>query len=191
MRINRKIKLLLFASCIAACLPATAKAQSVSYNFAQGVDFSLYKTYEWVDIEGVSAGDQVLDAQIKQAIEVQLAAKGLTKSTQGAQLYVAYQVSFPREKQIAQYIRGGYGGRGPGWELGDVYGDLYSSAPRPIENKSIIPFGNLVLDVYDSAFKELLWRGNVSKSFTPDPKKHTLGKATAKLLKNFPPRPKY
>jgi hypothetical protein len=191
MRINRKIKLFLFTCCITACLPVVATAQSVSYNYAQGVDFSLYKTYEWVDIEGVSAGDQALDAQIKQAIDAQLAAKGLTKSTQGAQLYVAYQVSFPREKQIAQYIRGGYGGRGPGWEYGSVYGDLYSSAPRPIENKSIIPFGNLVLDVYDSAFKELLWRGNVSKSFTADPKKHTLDKAAAKLLKNFPPRPKY
>jgi len=191
MRMDRKIKLVLYACFITACLPALAAAQSVSYNYAQGVDFSLYKTYEWVDIAGVTAGDQILANEIKQAIDTQLAAKGLTKSTQGAQLYVAYQVSFPREKQISQYIRGGYGGRGPGWELGSVHGDLYSSAPRPLENKSIIPFGNLVLDVYDSAFKELLWRGNVSKSFTADPKKHTLDKASAKLLKSFPPRPKY
>jgi hypothetical protein len=100
-------------------------------------------------------------------------------------------VSFPREKQIVQYIRGGYGGRGPGWDYYCIFGDTYASGPRPIENKSIIPFGNLVLDVYDSAFTELLWRGNVSKSFTPDPKKQMLDKAAAKLLKSFPPRPKY
>jgi hypothetical protein len=191
MRMTRKIKLLLFVCCIMACLPATVRAQSVSYNYAQGVDFSLYKTYEWVDIEGVSAGDQALDSEIKQAIDVQLAAKGFTKSKQGGQLYIAYQVSFPREKQIAQYIRGGYGGRGPGWEYGGIYGDTYASGPRPIANNSTIPFGNLVLDIYDSAFKELLWRGNVSKYFTPDPKKHMLDKAAAKLLKSFPPRPKY
>jgi hypothetical protein len=191
MRMTRKIKLRLFVCCIMACLPATVWAQSVSYNYAQGVDFSHYKTYEWVDIEGVSAGDQALDSEIKQAIDAQLAAKGFTKSKQGAQLYVAYQVSFPREKQIGQYIRGGYGGHGPGWEYGCIYGDTYASGPRPIENKSTIPFGNLVLDVYDSAFTELLWRGNVSKSFTPNPQKHMLDKASAKLLKSFPPKPKY
>lgn len=185
---NRLLLLFFFA---AMCLPVIARAQSVSYNYAQGVDFSLYKTYEWVDIEGVSAGDPVLDSEIKQAIDTQLAARGFTKSKQGAQLYVAYQVSFPREKQIAQYIRGGYGGHGPGWDYYCVYGDTYGGGPRPIENKSTIPFGNLVLDIYDSAFKELLWRGNVSKSFTPDPKMHVLDKATAKLLKNFPPKTKY
>jgi hypothetical protein len=191
MQMNRKISLLLFVFCVTACLPAIATAQSVSYNYAQGVDFSLYKTYEWVDIEGVSAGDELLDSEIKQAIDAQLVAKGLTKSQQGGQLYVAYQVSFPREKQIGQYIRGGYGGHGPGWGYGCIYGDTYGGPPRSIENNSTIPFGNLVLDIYDSAFKELLWRGNVSKSFTPDPKKHVLDKAAAKLLKSFPPRPKY
>jgi Domain of unknown function (DUF4136) len=189
MRMSRKIKLLLFVLCVTVCLPALATAQNVIYNYAQGVDFSLYKTYEWVDIKGVSAGDQNLDSEIKQAIDLQLAARGLAKVKQGGQLYVAYQVSFPREKQIGQYIRGGYGARGPGWGYGCIYGDIYGPT-MSVENNSTIPFGNLVLDVYDSAFKELLWRGTVSNSFTPDPKRHMLDKAAAKLLKKFPPKTK-
>ena len=50
--------------------------------------------------------------------------------------------------------------------------------------------GNLVLYVYDSSHKDLVWRGNVSKSFSAAQKKHNLDKAAAKLLKNFPPTAK-
>jgi hypothetical protein len=52
-------------------------------------DFSKYHTYAWVDeVQGVpSVGghrDQILDAQVKQAIDSQMAAKGLTKLADGA-----------------------------------------------------------------------------------------------------------
>ncbi len=185
-----RVKLFLFIFFTALCLPATAVAQSASYNFAQGVDFSSYKTYEWVDIRGAGVSDSFLDGEIKQAIDAQLTAKGLTRTNQGAQLYVAYQVSSPREKEIQQYVRGGAGGHGPGWGYGCSYGATYGGPAMSIENNSTIPLGNLVLDFYDSAFKDLVWRGNVSKAFNSDHKKQNLDKAVAKLLKSFPPKAK-
>jgi hypothetical protein len=186
-----RIMFLLFLLCAVACLlPGFATAQSATYNYARGVDFSLYKTYEWVDIEGAAVPDRVLDDHVKKLIDIQLAAKGFTKSTHGAQLYVAYQMSFRREKQIEQYTREGGGGHGPCWEFGRIYGAIYGGPGMSLETSSTIQFGNLVLDIYDSAFKDLVWRGNVSKTTNPEQKGRNFNKGIAKLLKNFPPKTK-
>ena len=58
--------------------------QDVRTNYRPGTDFSKYHTYKWVDeVKGApSVGihpDQILDSQIKQAIDSQMAAKGFTK----------------------------------------------------------------------------------------------------------------
>ena len=63
----------------ACCAAGSAVAQDVAYNAMPGTDFSKFKTYKWVAIEGALHPDQIVEQQIKQAIESQLAAKGLTK----------------------------------------------------------------------------------------------------------------
>lgn len=74
--------------------------QDVKSNHMPGVDFSKFHTYKWVPIQGASHPDQIVDQEIKQSIDSQLASKGLTK-TEGdqADLYVGYQVAVGREKQ--------------------------------------------------------------------------------------------
>jgi hypothetical protein len=37
-----------------------------------------------------------------------------------------------------------------------------------IATRSTIQLGNLVLDIYDSSHKDLVWRGNVSNTIRPD-----------------------
>jgi len=59
-----------------ACISTVA--QEVTYNSAPGTDFSKFKTYKWVKIEGAENADQILDQQIRQSIDSQLAAKGWT-----------------------------------------------------------------------------------------------------------------
>jgi hypothetical protein len=107
-------------------------------------------------------------------------------------------VSFRREKQIAQYI-GGYAGYGPGWGYGCTYGSsyggcsagfTYGGAALSTMTGATIQLGNLVLDIYDATYRDLVWRGNVSKALSIDQKKQTLDKALAKLLKNYPLQPK-
>ena len=69
-------------------------AQDVKYNFMPGTDFSKYHTYKWVAIEGASHPNQIMDQEIKQAADSQLAAKGLTKTDgEKADLFVGYQVA--------------------------------------------------------------------------------------------------
>jgi hypothetical protein len=48
--------------------------------------------------------------------------------------------------------------------------------------------------MYDSAAKELVWKGQASKTVSsekdPEKRQKNIDKAMAKLLKDFPPKPK-
>jgi len=154
-----------------------ATAQDVRYNFMPGTDFSKYHTYKWVNIEGGSHPNQIIDAEIKQAVDSQLASKGMTK-TDGdqADLYVGYQIAVDKEKQWNAY------GMGGGVRLGGM-GTATSST---------INVGTLVLDMYDPTTKQLVWTGNATKTIDPSSnqeknQKH-LEKAMEKLLKHYPPQ---
>jgi len=66
-----------------------AFAQDVQYNFAQGTDFSKYKTYKWVSIKNTQQVDELTAKQLTVTIDAELAKKGLTKSeSDSADLYV-------------------------------------------------------------------------------------------------------
>jgi hypothetical protein len=89
-----------------------AAAQDVTYNAMPGTDFAKYKTYKWVAIADSIHPDQIVDAQIKQSLDAQLATKGFTKTdADTADMYVGYQVSVNQEKQWNAY-GGGIGFRG-------------------------------------------------------------------------------
>jgi hypothetical protein len=152
-------------------------AQDVTTNSMPGADFTKYHTYKWVPIDGAVQPNQIVDAQIKQSIDSQLAAKGLTK-TDGdkADLLVGYQISIQQEKQWNAYGTGGM-----------RWGGGMASAQQ-----STISTGMLVLDMYDPSTKQLVWTGRVSKTLDPSAnqgkKQKNLDKAMQKLLKNFPPK---
>ena len=159
-----------------------ALAQDVNVNYVPGKDFSGYKTYRWVEIQGAEKPDQIIDTQIKQGIDKALAGKGLTKATgETADLFIAYQVALNQERQWNSYNTGGYGS----WR----YGGGMSTA-----TSSTIQIGTIALDMYDSAAKELVWKGQASKTVSgeknPEKRQKNIDKAMAKLLKDFPPKPK-
>ena len=57
-------------------------AQDIRTNFLPGTNFSNYHTYNRDNIQGGTHPHQIVDARIKQAVDTQLAAKGMTKTTQ-------------------------------------------------------------------------------------------------------------
>src|SRR5215813_1483169 len=76
-----------------------AVAQDLKYNFLPGTDFSKYKTYKWVRVPKAQYPNQILDTQIMNSIDAQLASKGLTKTEDNPDLYVTYQAAVTDEKQ--------------------------------------------------------------------------------------------
>ena len=160
---------------LVAC--AVTWGQDVRYNYMPGTDFTKYHTYKWVAIEGGTHPNQIVDAQIKQAVDAQLAAKGLTKTdNEKADLYVGYQIAVDQQKQWNAYGMGG----------GLRWGGMASAT------SSTINVGTLVLDMYDPGTKQLVWTGNATKTIDPssnqEKNQKNLNKAMQKLLKNFPPK---
>jgi len=153
-----------------------ASAQDIKVNSMPGVDFSKFHTYKWVLIEGASHPNQIVDAEIKQAADSQLAAKGLTKvDTDKADLYIGYQVAVDQERQWNAY---GMGGR---W----VGGGMATAT------QSTISVGTFVLDMYDPSTKQLVWTGSATKTLDPSSNQQKneerLNKSMAKLFKKYPP----
>jgi hypothetical protein len=155
-----------------------AKGQDVKYNFMPGTDFSKYHTYKWVAIEGASHPNQIMDQEIKQAVDSQLTSKGMTKTDgEKADLYVGYQIAVDQERQWNA------------WGTGRGFGGGMGSA-----TSSTISIGTLVLDMYDPGTKQLVWTGNATKTIDPSSNQEknmkNLNKAMEKLLKNYPPKQK-
>lgn len=159
------------AAAIVVCSVATG--QDVKHNSMPGVDFSKFHTYKWVNIEGGAHPNQIVDAEIKQAVDAQLASKGLTKTdSDTADLYVGYQTAVGQEKQWNA------------WGSGRGFGGGMAQATQ-----STISVGSLVLDMYDPS-KQLVWTGTATKTIEPssnqEKNQKNLDKAMEKLLKYYP-----
>ncbi len=163
-------------------------AQDVRYNFDKDTDFSKFKTYKWVELKDATNPGDLLDKQIKAAFDAELAAKGLTKvEDDTANLYIGYQVAIKQEKEFTSYNTDW--GYGPGWYRAGWYGA--PAGGMTTGQTSTIYVGQLVLDMYDSANHDLVWRGLASKTIDqkakPEKQQKNLNKAVTKMLKNYPP----
>lgn len=164
--------------------------QDVRYNFDDKTDFAAFKTYKWVEIKGADRPNQLVDKQVKEALDAELATKGLQKTeADSADLYIAYQTAIGTEKQFTSYNTDW--GYGPGWGRG-WYGGMGSGMTTG--STSTIYIGQLAVDMYEPAKKNLVWRGTASKTIDPKAKpekqQKNLAKAVKKLLKNYPPKSK-
>lgn len=154
-----------------------AFAQDVQFDYDRSANFSAYKTYQWVDYKPVQVGDELLDRDIKRAVDEQLAGKGLRRVESGGDLLVGYQAGISQEKEFDSIGTGGWGGP-------FVWGNNRVTT-------STIDIGKLTIGLFDPAAKQLVWRGYASKTLNiskdPDKNYRNLEKAMAKLFHNYPP----
>lgn len=188
------MKKLFIPSLLLFLLAATAGfSQDVRYNFDRKADFSKYKSYKWVVLEGASQLDSLLDSQIKEAIDAGLASKGLSR-TEGdsADLFIGYQASMDKQQEFTTFTTTtGPWGYGAGWYPGWYGPAAVPGTTMTTQQTDTIYVGQLALDMYDSAGRALIWRGTVTKTLdpkaSPEKRQKNLAKAVAKLLKNYPP----
>jgi len=169
---------------------SSAFAQDVRYNFDKSANFAGYKTYKWVVIKGAQQLGDLPDRQVKAAVDAALSQKGLTKSeSESADLFIGYQAAVSQEKEYTSFDSGW--GYGPGWYGAGWYG---GGGGMTTGQTSTIYIGQLALDMYATAPKNLVWRGFASKTIDqkakPEKQQKNLEKAVAKMLKNYPPEAK-
>src|SRR5215471_14078207 len=174
-------------------MAVSTAAQDVRYDFDRDKDFSKYRTYKWVAIKDAELPDELTRKALTDAIDSQLAGKGLTKTDgDNADLLIGYQTALGTEKQFTSYNTGW--GYGPGWGGGWYgYGGGMSTTTT-YGSTSTVYVGQLDLSMYDPAAKQLVWRGVATKTLDPkakpEKKEKNITKAVQKLLKKYPPQVK-
>jgi Domain of unknown function (DUF4136) len=156
-----------------------SSAQQVKTDYDRGTDFGQYKTYSW---EHVKTKDALDVDRIKSAVNAALAAKGWTQVDSGGDVSIV-AMEITRNQQTLNTFYDGFGG---GWGWRRFGGGGFGQATTTTETYKV---GTLVLDLFDSKTKKLLWRGTSSDTLSNNSDKNikNLDKGVDKLFKQFPP----
>jgi hypothetical protein len=180
-------KTLVTLVCAGLLAPAVLLAQKVSYDYEKTANFAAFKTYGHKD--GTKVGQQLIDDRIVNAIDTELAAKGLTKVESDPDVFVVYHIAFDKQKDISTYSSGGggYGAYGWGW------GGGWAGGTTSTQVRDIL-IGTLVIDVADAKKGQLAWRGmgtkEVNTQANPEKRDKSINNAVKKIFKNYPPKRK-
>jgi hypothetical protein len=165
-----------------AVLFATASfAQQVKTDYDRTANFSQYKTYSW---ENVHTQEPLWVDRIKAAVNSALAAKGWMQVESGGNVSIM-AMEMSKSHQTLNTYYDGFGG-GWGWRrwggLGEGFGDSTTT-------ESTYKVGTLVVDLFDSNTKKLIWRGSASDALSDKSDKNikNLDKGLEKMFDHFPP----
>ena len=158
-------------------LTAASFAEQVKTDYDHNANFGQYKTYSW---EKVQTKDPLLVDRIKSAVNASLAAKGWTQVESGGDVSVV-AMDITHNQQTLNTFYDGFGG---GWRFGG-FGD----ATTTTETYKV---GTLVVDLFDTNTKNLIWRGSSSDTLSNNSSKNTknLNKGVQKMFDHFPPEVK-
>jgi len=154
-----------------------AYAQHVQTDFDHQVNFSQYKTYSWQQIKSPNS---LWDNRIKNSVDAQLAAKGWTQVASGGDVSLVAMKTTQTERNLQTF----YDGFGGGWRWRG-FGGMGEATTTEQDYKE----GTVVVDLYDSKTKQLIWRGSTEDTLSDKAAKNekNLDKGVEKMFKDFPP----
>ena len=160
-------------------LAGIASAQQVKTDYDRSANFAQYKTYSW---EHVKTKDALDVDRIKSAVNATLAAKGWTQVDSGGDVSIV-AVEMTRDQQTLNTFYNGFGG---GWGWRRFGGGGFGNATTTTETYKV---GTVVVDLFDTKTKELIWRGTSSDTLSNNSDKNikNLNKGVEKMFKQFPP----
>jgi len=156
-----------------------ASAQQVKTDYDRSANFALYKTYSW---EHVETKDPLIVDRIKYAVNAVLAARGWTLVDSGADVAVV-AMEITRDQQTLNTFYDGFGG---GWGWRRFGGGGFGEATTTTDTYKV---GTVVVDLFDTKTKQLIWRGAASDTLSDNSDKNikNLNKSVDKMFKHFPP----
>ena len=156
-----------------------ASAQQVKTDYDRSANFALYKTYSW---EHVETRDPLNVDRIKHAVNAVLAAIGWTMVDSGADVAVV-AMEITRDQQTLNTF---YDGLGGGWGWRRFGGGGFGEATTTTDTYKV---GTVVVDLFDTKTKQLIWRGAASDTLSDNSDKNikNLNESVDKMFKHFPP----
>jgi hypothetical protein len=120
------------------------------------VNFGAYKTYSWLNLHAHSAP---WGARIKSAINATLASKGWNQIDSGGDVsIVVLEMTKEHGTLTSYYDQDFYGGWG--WRWGSGFPD------PPTDGEGVYEEGTLVVDLFDSRTKNVIWRGSLRSTLS-------------------------
>jgi Domain of unknown function (DUF4136) len=163
-------------------LMAVTACADIKTDYDRGVNFAQFKTYSW---EHIRTKEPLDVDRIKNDVNAALAAKGWTQVDSGGDVSII-AIEMTRDQQTLNTFYDGFGG-GWGWRRfgGGGFGD-FGEATTTADTYKV---GTLVVDLYDTKTKQLVWRGSASDTLSNNSGKNikNLNKGVQKLFQHFPP----
>jgi hypothetical protein len=153
-----------------ACSVALAQQVSVNYNHSQS--FAQYHSYAWGSNNANQIQNSILAQVAQQDIDSAMQAKGFSKveESQNPDLLITANGGMKQETSYTAMGMRGFGGG-----MGSI---------TPQQNVQ----GTLIVDLYDSKTKSLVWRGIGQDTLSNNGNKNqqTVQKAIQKMFKQWP-----
>ncbi len=167
----------------------TARGQATA-DYDKSVDFSNYKTYSFAGWQENS--DQILNQldkeRIQKAFASEFAKRGMTYQESEADAIITLFIATQDKSNTTAYTNytGAMGYRG-GWGYAGGWGGSSTTSYSTSEYTE----GTLVIDMYDTSSKNLLWQGILKSTVKENPQKRekSIPKNVSKLMKKFPLEP--
>jgi hypothetical protein len=172
---------MLFSMAI-AILAATASLAEVKTDYDRAAEFSRYKTYSWGKVH---TENPLLVDRIKEAVASALAAKGWTEVESGGDVSIMAMEMTEDHRTLNTYYDS-FGG-GWGWRRwGGGFGDGFGTSTTTEETYTV---GTLVVDLFDTNARKLIWRGSASDTLSGKSDKNIkkLNSDVQRMFDHFPP----
>jgi Domain of unknown function (DUF4136) len=156
-----------------------ASAQQEKTDYDRSANFARYKTYSW---EHVATKDPLNVDRIKHAVNAVFAARGWTLVDSSPDVAVL-AMEITRDQQTLNTFYDGFGG---GWGWRRFGGGGFGEATTTTDTYKV---GTVVVDLFDTKTKQLIWRGAASDTLSNNSDKNikNLNESVDKMFKHFPP----
>ncbi|WP_419660650.1 hypothetical protein Dvar_10470 [Desulfosarcina variabilis str. Montpellier] len=179
---KKKMTIFCLLVCCLGIIAGCSPIYGVKYDYNRQIDFSMYNTDDWMPAPDKAVINDLVIDRIKKAVDSELSAKGLKKTSQDPDFLIAEHIGKKDKNEADRWGYGYYGPilvyRGGFWGVDDVSAYHYEE-------------GVLILDFIDAGTKKLFWRGiakaHVQNIDTPEKSEKLINEAVKKILEKYPP----
>jgi hypothetical protein len=164
----------LLSVAILLAMTTAALCREIKTDYDHHANFSQYRTYSWGKVE---TANPLWDQRIQEVVDNELAKKGWTKVPSDGDVTIMAVGTTHERPTLRTFYDMWPGRRWGGFGESTTYVDNYE-------------VGTLVIDMFDTRTKKLIWRGSATDTLPdkPDKAMKDLEKSTEKMFEHFPPR---
>jgi hypothetical protein len=158
----------------------------VTTDFAEGTDFSAFRTFQIQDSTNSLAVSSPLSHQrIVNAIRTGMVSSGLSEVTENPDVFVTYYGSTQRQTHFHTTYSGVSNWSGSRRNSHRMGFGTASSTTRP----TTVTQGTLVIDVWDASRNAMIWRGVATSPLSSSPERNSraINDSVERAFRQFPP----